>query len=142
MQRQRKSKRTPRDIRVADFEVRAAQAPKRVYQHRIYGWRYIPVHHFAEEQEHAVSKVDCWCLLGEDVALLECATSTAISQPAGLWVRRDDEAPYYPKLHAIFDSPVITRAMTEAVMAQFVELGLSDSVLFQQVNPGNRIVLA
>jgi hypothetical protein len=125
-----------RRTRVEDFRERAAFAPENVYHHRSGGWAYIPVHFFAGETEDAVWTVDCWCLLGNDVALLECVESGHSSREPGLYARVD--AANWPKLHAVLPAP-LTRAAVEAVMQRFVELGFPDPLL-SGLPPGGPLV--
>jgi len=121
-----------------DFERRAAYAPEHVFHHVSGGWQYIPVHHFADETDSAVSKADCWCLLGSDAALLECSVSDASARQPGLYARVDAESPCWPKLHAVMPAP-LTRAAVETAMQRFVELGFPDP-LISRLPPGGPLV--
>ena len=120
-----------RETRVTDFKRRAAYAPHRVYYHRSFGWPYIPVHHFADETDDPVDSADCWCLLGEDAALLECCVIDE-SKPTALYARVDRDKPFWPKLVAEIAAP-LTRAAVEQVMQKFVELGFPDPLLSRMV---------
>lgn len=124
--------------RIEDFERRAAYAPDSVYQHRTRGWRYIPVHHFADESSMLAPAVDCWCLLGADAALLECLASEHSSLAPGLYARVDAESPCWPKLQARVPEP-LTRAVVEAIMERFVEIGFPDTLL-SRLRPGDSLV--
>ena len=126
-----------RTSRVEDFERRAAYAPDSVYHHRTRGWSYIPVHHFADESPVPAPSVDCWCLLGADAALLECKTSEHASVEPGLYARVDAASPCWPKLRAIVAEP-LTRAVVEALMERFVELGFPDRLLLE-LRPGGAL---
>jgi hypothetical protein len=117
-----------REERIKDFECRVSHS-RNVYYHRTRGWRYIPVHDFADETDMPVQWVDCWCLLGTDGALLECWRSEQASQKPGLYVRFDLESPRWPKLHAVLTEP-LTRDVVERVMERFVELGFPDGEKF------------
>jgi hypothetical protein len=119
-----------REERIKDFEQRASYAPRSVYYHATRGWRYIPVHNFADEVDRPVPGVDCWCQLAGDAALLECAGEWVSKEP-GLYVRFDTEKPCWPKLHAVLTEP-LTRAVVERVMERFVELGFPDGEKFQE----------
>jgi len=130
-----------RYARLADFAARKSFSPQSVIEHQLSGWSYIPVHHFAGEGSDAGAIVDCWCLLGEDAALLECETCTQAARPAELWVCIDDKPPYWPKLHVTFTALPITRQMAEDVMTRFVELGFPDLGVFETIKPGERIRL-
>jgi len=127
-----------RKLRVADFQSRAAYAPETVFHHLSGGWSYIPVHHFADETDSAVSCVDCWCLLGADAALMECSITDESSRQPGLYAFLDARGPYWPKLHAILPAP-LTRAAVEKVMQMFVDLGFPDP-LVARLRPGGPIV--
>src|SRR5580765_1548149 len=127
-----------RKSRVMDFERRAAYAPEHVFHHVSGGGQYIPVHHFADETDSAVSKADCWCLLGSDAALLECSVSDASARQPGLYARVDAESPCWPKLHAVMPAP-LTRAAVETAMQRFVELGFPDP-LISRLPPGGPLV--
>jgi hypothetical protein len=121
----------PRKTRVADFKRRAAYAPHSVYHHRSCGWPYIPVYYFADETDQPVDSTDCWCLLGEDAALLECCVADA-SESLTLYARVDREKPFWPKLIAKIPPP-LTRAAVEHAMQKFVELGFPDPLLSKLV---------
>jgi hypothetical protein len=125
-----------REERIKDFESRVSHS-RNVYYHRAQGWRYIPVHDFADEVDRPVPGVDCWCQLAGDAALLECAGIGWVSMEPGLYARFDTEKPCWPKLHAVLTEP-ITRAVVEKVMERFVELGFPDGEKFQ-VKP-NKLV--
>ena len=127
-----------RTERVEDFQRRAACAPSTVFQHRARGWSYIPVHHFADESTTPALVVDCWCLLGADAALLECQVSDQASLEPGLYARVDADSPCWPKLHAVLREP-LTRAVVEAVMERFVELGFPESLMLE-LRPGGSLV--
>jgi hypothetical protein len=86
---QSKGVKSDREKRIEDFERRASYGPETVYHHVTRGWRYIPVHDFADETSMQVRWVDCWCLLGTDGALLECWPSEQASQKPGLYFRFD-----------------------------------------------------
>ena len=119
-----------REKRVKDFERRASYAPDTVYRHATRGWRYIPVHDFADETARPVQGVDCWCLLGTDAALLECTTREQSSRQSGLYLRIDPGKPCWPKLQAVIPKP-LTRMVVEGVMERFVALGFPDGPKFQ-----------
>jgi len=120
--------------RIEDFERRTAYAPESVCHHRTRGWSYIPVHHFADEFAVPALSVDCWCLLGADAALLECQASKQASLEPGLYASVDAASPCWPKLHAIVTEP-LTRAVVEAIMERFVELGFPERLL-SELHPG------
>lgn len=129
---------THRKNRVEDFQRRAAHAPGTVCQHRARGWPYIPVRGFADESTTPAPSVDCWCLLGADAALLECQASGQSSLEPGLYATIDTESPHWPKLHAILREP-LTRAVVEATMQRFVELGFPER-LMSELRPGGSLV--
>ena len=127
-----------RKTRIKDFERRASYAPNSVYRHRTRGWTYIPVHQFADESAAPASSVDCWCLLGTDAALLECQASKHVSLQPGLYAKVDAESPHWPKLRVIVAEP-LTRAVVEATMEKFVQLGFPDA-LPPELRPGGSLV--
>ena len=127
-----------RQSRIEGFRQRAAFAPQEVYQHCSGGWPYIPIHHFADETASAVFAADCWCLLGEDAALLECVVSEHSPREPGLYARVDTESPFWPKLHAVVPAP-LSRSAVETVMQRFVDLGFPDA-LAAQLSPGEPLV--
>jgi hypothetical protein len=127
-----------RKSRVEDFRRRAIHAPREVYHHLSGGWPYIPVHRFAEEIDGAVTRVDCWCLLGADCALLECSVNTESGFLPGLYARVDADSPHWPKLYAILRE-ALTRRAIENVMQRFVELGFPDA-LMSPLRPGGSLV--
>jgi len=129
---------TEREMRVKDFQRRAAYAPSAVYKHRTCGWSYIPVHDFADESGGAHLFVDCWCHLGSDAALLECCGREQSSLEPGLYAKIDAESPFWTKLHAILLEP-LTRAVVEATMQRFVELGFPEK-LPSELCPGGSLV--
>ena len=130
-----------RKRRVRDFQSRADNAPEEVCHHRAGGGPYIPVHHFAEETDKPVIKVDCWCLLGADAALLECIVSEDTTREPALSARLDALRPYWPKLYADLPAP-LTRAAVEAAMQRFVEQGFPDPLLSSMRPGGDRINLS
>lgn len=83
--------RSNRERRIEDFKRRAAASPEAVHIHRTRGWSYIPVHDFADGATTQFHNVDCWCLLGEDAALLECEAFG--SRVPGLYARVDAQIP-------------------------------------------------
>jgi hypothetical protein len=127
-----------RKFRIEDFQRRVAYSPRDVFHHHSGNWLYIPVHHFADETDTAVHKVDCWCLLGADAALLECSISDGPARQPGLYARLDDRSPFWPKLHAKVVVP-LTRATVETVMQRFVKLGFPDPLL-SKLPPGGPLV--
>jgi hypothetical protein len=128
---------TDRERRIGDFQRRVAYDPNGVYHHRSHGWSYIPLHHFADESD--APHVDCWCLLDGGAALLECIrASDRPSLEPGLYIRVDSERPCWPKLHAILIEP-LTRAVVEAAMQKFVELGFPEK-LAVKLQPGAALV--
>lgn len=127
-----------RITRVKDFQRRADYAPDSVYTHRTRGWRYIPVHNFADEWDGPTPGVDCWCLLGSDAALLECSGCETSRLAPGLYATIDPQNPFWPKLRAILREP-LTRAVVESTMEKFVELGFPDG-LPSEVRPGGSLV--
>ena len=127
-----------RDKRVKDFRRRADYSPHSVSRHRIKGWEYIPVHHFADEVDTSVAVVDCWCLLGADAALLECSVGEGSPLPSGLYVRIDAESPHWIKLHAVLPGP-LTRAAVERAMESFAALGFPDA-LSAVLQPGGSLI--
>jgi hypothetical protein len=127
-----------RKHRIADFQRRAAFAPETVLHHANEGWPYIPVHHFADETDRVVSRVDCWCLLGADAALLECILSNESPQEPGFYARVDAEKPCWPKLQAVL-SAQLTKSVVEFAMQRFVKLGFPDG-LTSRLPPGGPLV--
>src|SRR5262245_49422790 len=95
-----------RQQRVQDFERRVAHTPDTLYRHRTGAWVYIPVHEFADGASEAAPCVDCWCLLGSDVALLECGLKEHSRLAPGLYATADAEAPFWPRLRAVLDGPL------------------------------------
>ena len=127
-----------RQIRVEDFESRATFSLGSVYRHGTRGWRYVPVHSFADEKDGTCPCVDCWCLLGEDVALLECWDSAHAKAEPGLYARIESEVAHWPKLLAVVSSPLV-RAKVEEVMEQYASLGFPYPLL-SQLHPGGGLV--
>ena len=131
--------RSLRKSRVRAFEERAEFSPGDVYVHCLHGWRYIPVHHFADESIEQVFKADCWCNLKGDAALLECtAWQEDFTREPGLYVRVDVDPPNWPKLHAVMTTQ-ITRAAVEFIMDEFVDLGFPDTLL-ERLAPGGPLI--
>ena len=124
------AEKSDREERLKDFERRASYGPEKVYYHVTRAWRYIPVHNFADEVDRPVPRVDCWCQLAGDAALLECAGIGRVSKEPGLYVIIESEKPRWPKLHAVLTEP-LTRAVVERVMERFVELGFPGGEKFR-----------
>jgi hypothetical protein len=89
-----------REERIQEFERRATYSPDNVFQHHAQRWRYIPVHHFADESAAPVLRADCWCELAGDAALLECIHDRESHREVGFFARIDGHSPHWPKLHA------------------------------------------
>jgi hypothetical protein len=124
--------------RLEDFNRRAAFAPEAVCRHQMHGWAYIPVHYFADEIATPVHAVDCWCLLGDDAALLECRRIEDSGLPSGLYARVDGESPFWTKLYAVLLEP-LSRTSVEAAMTAFVDLGYPERLALV-LRPGDKLM--
>lgn len=125
-----------RRLRVGDFEERAAFAPGSVSLHQDRGWPYIPIHPSADEVTSDVPCVECWCLIDGDAALLECWKIGHVKLEPGLYARvEDEENLFWPKLLAV-TSQILARAVVEAMMSRFAEIGFPDPLL-DSLRPGD-----
>jgi len=116
--------------RCNDFRRRARYAPESVYRHRLHDWEYIPVHPFADETEllrrlelqpDACRRVDAWCAIDGDVALLTCEGTPGSRAPHYRALRPRFGSHLH--LHAAIDAPQVTRAEFEAAMTSFWRAG-------------------
>ncbi len=120
-----------RTLRHNDFLARAAFAPDDVYRHTVYGWRYIPIHPFADEEESlrslglssdACTSVDAWWEIDDDATLLQTRTASR-TDPPGLWIVPRDGKDRWIYLIAVLPASVITRPLFEASMLRFKQAG-------------------
>jgi hypothetical protein len=124
--------------RLEDFNRRAAFSPQSVYRHQKHGWAYIPVHDFADETSTPVYGVDCWCLLGDDAALLECHIYDGSGLAPGFYARIDGEESFWPKLHVVLVEP-LTRTVVEDAMTAFVNFGFPERLMLV-LRPGDKLM--
>ncbi|NLR74258.1 hypothetical protein [Leeia aquatica] len=114
---------------LADFEQRARFAPDEVYRHQACGWRYIPVHPFADEaallvqlgwQAAQCTAVDALWACGDEVLMLQVSTQAAAAQPVQhVQMQPDPQGHRY--LISIVDAPCLTRPLFEAVMQDWAQ---------------------
>lgn len=109
---------------LADFEQRARHAPEQVYQHRAQGWRYIPVHPFADElellaqlgwQPEQCTAVDALWHRADEIIMLQVSTQAAAQLPVQQTQMQPDPQGYR-YLISIIDAPCLTRPLFEAQM--------------------------
>lgn len=116
--------------RVEDFPSRLNDSPDAAYRHPTHGWRYIPIHPFADELEIlerlVISPADCvavdayWEIEG-DVVFLETMCERDATRPKGIYVRTGKDAGTVA--HAILPLLSITHAEFEDTMTALFEAG-------------------
>lgn len=125
-----------------DFQRRLGFSPTSVYVHRTEGWRYIPIHPFADETEQLVrlglapqdcSAADAWWGIEGDATLVQSWIARVANRPQGLYARRTEHVEGHVYLMAVLDIPAITRDSFEAVLTQFASLGFPDAEHFRLV---------
>ena len=120
-----------RTLRHNDFLARAAFAPDDVYRHTTQGWRYIPIHPFADEDAvlrslglspDACTSVDAWWEIDDDATLLQTRTASR-DDPPGLWIVPRNGEERWVHLVAVLPVSLITRPSFEAAMLRFRQAG-------------------
>lgn len=129
-----------RNLRLLDFHRRSQGHPGGVYYHKETNQAYLPIHPFADEPLHLAKldlkpdqccSVDAYWLVGDDVCLLQVWLSQDDPlRRRGLFARWDDREP--PMLHvvAVVDGEAITRKVFEALMIQFLSMGIPSDPRF------------
>ena len=113
---------TPEE-RVADFQSRVDYSPDSVYHHRLHGWRYIPIHPFADEADilerleltpASCVSVDAYWEIDGEVVLLEVMCGGDTVRAPGIYLRtRPDRG---NNVHAILADTSVTRTAFEDTM--------------------------
>ncbi len=138
-----------RNKRWLDFQRRAEYAPAEVYQHRIHGWKYIPLHPFADEPEvlarlglrpEECLAADAWWAVDGDAALLECRVIGGARRSSGLIFQpRQTPSPRWLPIQGTVDSPYVTRVVFEGLMESAYRAGFPNGARFRA--PTERLVL-
>lgn len=131
---------TLRSYRRDCFLRRAEFAPGSVLIHRAAGWRYIPIHPFADDADVLsrlnIAPEDCWSAdawweVDGDAALVQSCVARMAGRPPGLYARRTDDDRGWVDLLAVIDAPTITRESFEAALSRFAALGFPDGECFR-----------
>ena len=118
--------------RLNDFRKRADYSPESVYIHDGFGWEYIPIHPFGDEEDilkelniinTSCKNVDGWCLMNNDATLLETCVLSETTLDEGLYVKANNKWDERLYLVAVFDAPYVTRTLFEYAMEKFVDSG-------------------
>jgi hypothetical protein len=138
-----------KEIRLKDFVRRAEYSPNSVYRHIERGYRYIPVHPFADETEELIDlgidknecwKVDAWVEVDDDACFLQVHSSNYDEyRKPGLYARIIEESESWLYLWATIEAELITRREFENIIIDFVEMGAPNKIR-DQLNPGNGLV--
>ena len=139
-----------RSIRLNDFKRRAEYSPNSVYQHMERGYRYIPVHPFADEPDvlnylgidkNECWKVDAWLELDDDACFLQVYSSKYDEyREPGFYARILKEGERWLYLWATTESDCITIQEFENIIVKYVELG-APKKFREQIQPGDGLVL-
>ena len=137
------------EIRLKDFNRRAEYSPSSVYQHIERGFRYIPIHPFADETEELIKlradksecwKVDAWIEINNDACFLQVYSSNYDEHRVpGLYARIVKENESWLYLWATIEAEFVTRSIFEHIIIDFVEIGVPDKIR-DLLNPGNGLV--
>lgn len=121
------NQKAPPRTRLAAFSSRAKGAPDNVYTHVVHGWRYIPVHPFADDravlEQFDVSPEQClsvdayWEYAG-DVHLVQVDAAEVANRGRGKYYRWSGGVGYATNLVAVLDSGPIVRAAFELVLTE------------------------
>jgi hypothetical protein len=112
-----------RSHRWADFLRRVEFAPGSAYVHRSGGWRYIPIHPFADDTDDrsglGLAPQDCWSVdawwgIGGDAALVQSCIARMAGRSPGLYACQSVREEGWVDLLAVLEAPYITRDAFEA----------------------------
>lgn len=116
--------------RVEDFQFRIDYSPDSAYRHRTHGWRYVPIHPFADEPEILerleISAADCvrvdaYWEIQSDVVFLETMCERGVNRPTGIYIRTRKEGGNVA--YGILPQPSITRTDFEDTMTALFKSG-------------------
>jgi hypothetical protein len=115
--------------RLAEFAARASSTPEDVYVHATRGWRYIPVHPFADDStvlaridwpSDRCRNVDAYWECDGDVHFVQVHTVSADVRDIGVYYRWEG-ADYAANLVAVLEERPIARATFESILTTFWE---------------------
>jgi hypothetical protein len=115
--------------RLAAFESRAQLAPHQVLRHVVAGWRYIPIHPFADDHdllkrlnwpaERCVS-VDAYWNCADDVHFLQVEVAGQSIRGPSLYYRWKGSDAYAANFVAVIAQGAVAREAFESVMSRLV----------------------
>jgi hypothetical protein len=127
-------------LRWRDFCRRADFSPTSVYHHCSEGWKYIPIHPFADETSDLIRlgmkpcdcrAVDAWWGIKDDATLVQVWTAVDHDRPAGLYARQTEHEERWVYLVAVLDVSLISRESFEDVLSRFALLGFPGGERFR-----------
>lgn len=135
--------------RWANFRRRAEYAPSDVYQHRIFGWEYIPVHPFGDEPEilerlglrsEDCRSVDAMCGIDEDAFILQATVEGHTSGAPLFSALVSVEEDRWIYVNVLFAAPFVTRIEFEDAMHRIRIIGFLQDPSFRTKWKGKGVV--
>ncbi|MFC2995158.1 hypothetical protein ACFODO_07735 [Acinetobacter sichuanensis] len=119
-----------------------------ILEHKLYGWKYLPIHIFADDskqiQEYGLSKemcqsVDIWWGVDGDATLLECRAVNNIEKNRYTIFEANNDGNWVYLLGEINIS-YVTRQDVENAMSYFYKLGYPSKNILDQVSKEKKLV--
>lgn len=129
-----------RHLRLIDFDCRLREHPGGIYFHASGSGAYLPIHPFADEPEllakHKINPDDCrsvdaYWRVGDDVCFLQVWLSAGDPLGrSGFFARWSEGNPPMLNAVAVIKVERVTRCAFEAVMSEFLRLGIPTDTRF------------